>query len=69
MIYVGHSAGVWLGVGVLRTTDAGKTWHVFSDPTLFLDWIRTIDVDRKTGNVVAGGFEFYYYESGKGAGR
>ncbi|MBN1670202.1 MAG: hypothetical protein JXR37_04175 [Kiritimatiellae bacterium] len=60
-LYVGHSPGGPMGVGILKTTDSGRTWSPFSDPKLFLNKIRTIDIDPKGQNVVAAGLEAYYY--------
>ena len=61
VLYVGHAPWQSAGVGVLRSTDNGNTWTLFSDPAVFNNSVRAIDVDGKSGAVVAGGLEIYYY--------
>ena len=63
IIYLGHSPG-YVGVGILRSTDSGRTWSQFSDPKLFYGKIRSIDIDREGQNLVAAGLEAYYYHYG-----
>jgi len=63
-IYLGHSPG-HVGVGILKTTDSGKTWSQFSDSELFYNKIKTIDIDAKGENIVAAGLEAYYYHHEK----
>ena len=61
VLYVGHAPWQSAGVGILRSTDSGNTWTRFSDPAVFNNSVRAIDVDGKSGAVVAGGLEIYYY--------
>jgi photosystem II stability/assembly factor-like uncharacterized protein len=59
-IYLGHAP--WhVGVGILKTTDAGRTWSQFSDSSVFLNKIHVLCIDGRGQNVLAAGLEAYYY--------
>ena len=63
-LYLAPTPSSYVGLGILKTTDAGKTWTQFSDQRLFLNKIRTIGIDEKGHNLVAAGLEAYYYHHG-----
>jgi photosystem II stability/assembly factor-like uncharacterized protein len=56
-IYAAHSPGSYAGLGILYTTDGGSTWDVFTDPTVGLGSITTIDINQNGSKFIAGARE------------
>ena len=56
-IFIGHSPGVYAGLGILQSSDLGKNWTQILDPKVCLGSIRTMALDENTENILAGGFE------------
>jgi photosystem II stability/assembly factor-like uncharacterized protein len=56
-IYIGHSPGVYTGVGILQSSDLGETWIQILDRKICLGTIRTIALDESGEYIMAGGFE------------
>jgi len=60
-LYLSHAPFNHVGAGILKSTDAGRSWTRFSDQRLFLNKIRSINLDEKGRNMTASGLDAYYY--------
>jgi len=56
-IFVGHYPGVYTGVGILQSSDLGKTWMQILDPKIGLGSIRSIAVANGGKGLLVGGLE------------
>lgn len=63
LLYLGHHAATWMGVGVLTSTDGGQTWQQLADDNFQMRSVSSIDVDPRTSNLVVGTWEVYYYDA------
>jgi photosystem II stability/assembly factor-like uncharacterized protein len=60
-LYIGHNPSIWMGVGVLKSTDAGQTWASLADRDFQMRSIHAFDLDPESHNLVVGSWEVYYY--------
>lgn len=58
--YLGHSPSIWMGVGLLKTTDGGATWAKLSDQVMQVRSIFDFDLSHQSASLAAGTWEVYY---------
>ncbi len=62
-LYLGHNPGRWMGVGILKSTDGGRTWIALADEGFQMRSVNDFDLDATSGNLVVGSWEVYYYDA------
>jgi photosystem II stability/assembly factor-like uncharacterized protein len=62
-LYLGHNSNPWMGVGVLKSTDGGKSWISLADKGFQMRSVSDFDLDPVSHNLVVGTWEVYYYHA------
>jgi photosystem II stability/assembly factor-like uncharacterized protein len=62
ILYLGHDPYVWMGAGVLRSLDAGRSWAALTDHNFQMKSVNTFDLDALHKNLVVGTADVYYYQ-------
>jgi hypothetical protein len=69
-LYIGHNPSIWMGVGILKSTDGGQNWISLADEDFQMRSISDFDLDPGSDNLVVGSWEVYYYHADRiAAGR
>jgi photosystem II stability/assembly factor-like uncharacterized protein len=61
ILYIGHSPSLWIGVGILKSTDGGQNWISLADEKFQMRSVSDFDVNSYSDNLVVGTWEIYYY--------
>lgn len=65
ILYLGVHAQPWMGLGLLRSEDAGQHWDVMGDGRFQMRSVNSFDLQPLSKNLVVGTMEVYYYASGQ----
>ncbi|HLF26863.1 MAG TPA: hypothetical protein VJG32_11045 [Anaerolineae bacterium] len=60
-LYIGHYPDRWMGIGILKSTDAGQGWTLLADKGWQMRSVSDFDLHPASGNLVVGTWEIYYY--------
>jgi len=63
-LYLGHYPSPWMGLGILKSSDAGGTWSLLGDRQFQMRSVSSFDLSPFSKNWVVGSWEVYYYSSG-----
>jgi photosystem II stability/assembly factor-like uncharacterized protein len=62
-LYIGHNPSIWMGIGVLKSTDGGQSWVSLTDAGFQMRSVSDFDLDPLTGDLAVGTWEVYYYHA------
>lgn len=63
-LYLGHYPSPWMGLGIFKSTDSGRSWSLFGDQQFQTRSVSSFDLAPLSNNLVVGSWEVYYYSSG-----
>lgn len=64
-LYIGHGPSIWMGIGVLKSTDGGQSWTSLADEGFQMRSVSVFDLDPEGNDLVVGTQEVYYYHPGE----